>query len=280
MKVFIRKPDLDTCLTSIIMGVRESDDLVVVRENAPFHALADREVLCIEAGGSGLVHLNNFDHHSRSKQLPPACYQAYMLRCSDTRNRSLEKLVSYVVMVDTADPHAPFIAFPSLSNIFSGMCLVSQDYRVQFREGLAIIAKGLEAGLDPFSPVPDIVEWREWRRAKEENTRQLREDCTHATFFESRNGLRVGFLESKAYGGFGYFYRQGCDVAILFNPTFGDPPVRKYTIASQKKRVADLLPDFDIIEPGWNGQPKIIGSPGNGSCLSEKEVLSLVLASL
>lgn len=70
MKVIIRKPDLDTCLTALILGVEGSDEVILVSGDASEEDIMNPDVLSIEAGGSGLVHLNNFDLHDTKTTSP------------------------------------------------------------------------------------------------------------------------------------------------------------------------------------------------------------------
>ncbi len=69
-------------------------------------------------------------------------------------------------------------------------------------------------------------------------------------------------------------------VVVIFNPSFGDPTRRKFTIAGNGKKVVYLLPFFDNMEKGWGGRETIIGSPANGSCLQVEEVLKVVVENL
>lgn len=283
MKVIIQKPDLDTCLTALIMGVSEKDEIVVSKGGASTDDLHNPSVLCIEAGGSGDVHLNNFDHHNTDTGMPPACRQAYDYRASRISHmlsENLGRLVEYVCMVDDEPKDHPPIEFPSLSNIFSGMLLVERDPIQQFLKGIAIIKKVLESNIDPFNTMPDIEEWRAYRIAKEENIKGVKEAIKNAEFYTARNGYKVGFLESKYIGGIGALYNQGCDVVVMFNPTYGNPPVHKWTIAGNGRDVYHLIESFDKIEKGWGGRATIIGSPREGTGLKKEEVMSVVLNNL
>ena len=98
MKVIIQKPDLDTCLTAMVLGIEGTEDIMVSRGEAPAEALNDPAVVCIEAGGSGQVQLNNFDHHNTPSYFSPACRQALEQR--SVRDVKVQRLVDYVCMVD------------------------------------------------------------------------------------------------------------------------------------------------------------------------------------
>ncbi|HOJ43443.1 MAG TPA: hypothetical protein PLW88_00945 [Syntrophorhabdaceae bacterium] len=130
MKVVIQKPDLDTCLTALILGISEKDEITTVEDKADEADINNPSVICIECGGTGLVELNNFDHHDPDRYFPPACIQAYeSLNCSDVK---LIRLVEYVSLVDDRPENTLHILFPSPSNIFSGMVLVEKDVKSSF----------------------------------------------------------------------------------------------------------------------------------------------------
>lgn len=239
MKVIIQKPDLDTCLTALIMGVSKEDEIIISNSDASKADIFNPDILCIEAGGSGLIDLNNFDHHDPDKYFPPACRQAYDFK--GIKDDKLEQLVEYVCMVDDGLKNHPVAAFPSLSNIFSGMLLVEKNKLIQFFKGIEILRTVLDNDLDPFSTMPDIEEWRIYKNAKEENQRRVEEVIRSAEFYNSVSGMKVGFVQSDFIGGIGTLYSQGCDVVIMYNPAFGEPPVKKYTIAGNDRKVSHLL---------------------------------------
>lgn len=275
MRVVIQKPDLDTCLAAFIMGASEKDEIIVSQGEAAETDLMNPEVLCIEAGGSGLVHLNNFDHHDLHKYFPPTCMQAYRHRGLD--DKKLERLVEYVCMVDDGPKGDSRIEFPSLSSIFSGMLLVERDKRLQFFKGIGMLRRVLDENIDPFSTMPAIEEWQPYKNAKEENQRRVEEVLRSAEFYKSESGLNIGFVQSDFIGGIGALYAQGCDVVIMFNHAFGNPPVRKYTIAGNNKKISHLIEHFDKIEPGWGGRETIIGSPREGTDLETRTVITIVV---
>lgn len=278
MKVVIQKPDLDTCLTGLICGVSKHDHIHIVLDSAGNDDLKNPSVLCIECGGTGLMDLNNFDHHDPERYFPPACKQVYdHLKCKDVR---LKRLVKYVCLIDDRSEKHPHIPFPSLSNIFSGMLLVEKDLKKQFLKGIEIFKKVLEDDIDPFSTMPRLFEWAEFIEAKIENMVEIERASKDAQFFYSERGEKIGFLESTSIGGIGALYKAGCDVAIIYNPAFGDPPRPKYTIAGNNKKLVQLLPFFDNMEKGWGGREKIIGSPKAGSRLKPEEILEIVLKNL
>lgn len=282
MRVYIQKADLDTCLAALILDVGDGDHVVVLQHEASEEILVDRNAICIEAGGSGQVHLNNYDHHDPNRYYPPACRQAF--EACYREEPDLERLVDYVAMVDERDTTMPYVPFPSLSNLFSGMLLVTRDPIRQFIEGVRMLRTVLTLKLDPFAPVPELQEWQEYLAAKRENAARLDALISSARMFTARSGLRVGYLTapeaSDAIGGIGALYNMGCEVAVLYSPSFGYPPVRKFTIAGNGVRVAGLLDCLVGKEEGWGGRETIIGSPRVGSTLPEHDVLEMVLDGL
>jgi len=140
MKVIIQQVDMDTALTAFLRGVTPADEIVAVKEQASPDDLADPNTLCIEAGGSGQVDQNNFDHHNTELPLPPACRQT--LEASTRAGPALCRLVDYVTAIDVAGPTAlgPAPGFPTLSDVFSGMRLSLKDPVEQLKAGLTIFA--------------------------------------------------------------------------------------------------------------------------------------------
>jgi len=274
MKVIIQKPDLDTCLTALIMGVSRNDVVCVENNGASPEDIADSSVICIESGGSGLVSLNNFDHHDPDKYFPPACQQAYEHR--NIKDEMLGRLVRYVCIVDDRPNEHPPIQFPSLSSIFSGMLLYEKEPLEQLFSGIDMLKTVLANGIDPFESVPDLEIWHQYKEKKQKNLYELEKILSQAEFFETDNGTKSAYLESSAIGGIGSLYAQNCGVVIIYSPSFGNPPIRKFTIASQNKNVSILLDELKKFEEGWGGRETIIGSPRSGTMLDKTKVLSLV----
>lgn len=279
MRVLIQKPDMDTCLTAFTLGVRAGTcEVEVLRGEAPQQDLNNAKVLCIEAGGSGQVHLNNFDHHNAESYLPPACLQALTLKGSYTPG--MRRLVEYVAQVDEARPIQPPAAFPSLSNLFSGMLFVEKDPVRQLLAGIDIFAAILEWDIDPFGTMPSLAKWAGYVEAKRRNSEELGAMLARAQFFFSAKGRKIGFSEHQAIGGISALYTQGCSVVILYSREFGDPPVPKFTIAGNKVSVFHLKAILDRWEEGWGGRDTILGSPRRGSFLAKETVIRLVLENL
>lgn len=275
MRVVIQKPDLDTCLTGLILGVEETDEVVAVRGDAAEADLKDRRVFCIEAGGSGMTQLGNFDHHNTDDYFPPACRQSY--DHSNYRKERLDQLVEYVSMVDENRKDHPPAPFPSLSNLFSGMLFVEKGPILQFHAGIKLLRMVLAKGLDPFETMPALVEWETYVAAKLENQKQLAMILARAEFHTSRSGLRIGYSEQDAIGGIGILYKQGCHVVVLYSEKFGQPPMRKFTIAGNGIAVGHLKPFLSELESGWGGTRTILGSPREKATrLSKEHLLSIV----
>ena len=278
MRVIIQKIDLDTCLAVFILDVNSRDSIEVSKGNACDADISNPDVLCIEAGGSGLAHLSNFDHHDAKVYLPPACRQAFDRK--GLQDIEIKRLVEYVSMLDDHVAMPPPIEFPSLSNIFSGMLFTERNPVSQMFKGMEILGFVLENGIDPFGTMPYVEEWKGYRRAKTKNRERLVRGLEKAVFYVSRSGKRIGFAESIAIGGTGFFYENGTDIAVLFNPCYGDPPVPKYTVAGKGIPVYHLVDIFNGMEKGWGGRETIIGSPRMGSKLGKETVVEVVIDNL
>ncbi len=283
-RFYIHKVDLDTCLTALVLGISSEDQVTILPGSAAPRLLADPESLCIEVGGSGQVELNNFDHHDESRFFPPACRQAFACRSSHNSRSGLERLVDYVSLVDDPPAEPLKIQYPSLSNLFSGMLMQTLQSDLKFQRGLELLNTVLDQGYDPFAPLSRRPEWRLYLAAKEDNNRRLAESgvIAAARYFTTAGGLKAGFIslsekDSDLIVGPGVLYGEGCDIAVVFSPAFGEPPVRKFTIAGRERPVNHLLPHLARLEPGWGGREKIIGSPQKGgSFLQEKTIIELV----
>jgi hypothetical protein len=279
MKLLFQQADLDTCLTALLLGVTDGDEIVCRRGEATPEELADPIILCIEAGGSGQVHLKNFDHHNTTEPLPPACVQAYRLQGGDAQ---VHRLVDYVAHIDQNSTTLPPITGLTLSGLFSGMRLVIRDPKQQLMTGIALLRTVLAEGIDPFGIMRERPEWHQYIAAKKDNMQGLAEVKDKSRIFTSQGGLMVGYVETVFIGALGALYEMGCHVGIALHPCFGDPPVPKYTIGSNNIRVDALLPALNAQEQGWGGPASgtIIGSPRSGSQLTPAQVTALVQETL
>jgi hypothetical protein len=276
VKVVIQKPDLDTCLTGLILGVKEDDAISTAFENAPVELLSDPKVFCIEAGGSGQVHLNNFDHHDPGLNLPAASRQAYaaMRVCHE----KLDRLVRYVEMIDGCAPRPPQReGLIGLSSIFSGMMHCIQNMRAQFVEGIGMLNTVLEQDIDPFGNIPLIPQWKRYYVAWLKNRMHLAQVLKSIEIFDTNGGRRGGFLDNPGVGGLGCLYAKGCDIGILSCSSFGPGRVQKYTIGSTGLNIGILILSLNTVEPGWGGRSTIIGSPRRGSLLSPEFIIETVV---
>ncbi len=269
-RVVIQKVDLDTALTALLLGVSESDEIVAVRDKASPEDLANPNVLCIECGGSGQTNLNNFDHHNTDRPLPPACMQTFHARFGPGDDEPLERFVDYVSALDARGPELlkqqsqlPPGAFPTLSDIFSGMLLVTKDPKEQLLRGTEICRTVLQEKLDPFGLMPEQEAWKAYIEAKRQNNEAIQKAIANARFLATQSGLKAGFVETDVIGALGALYHLGCQIVIAYSLKFGNPPVPKYTIAGNGIRVDGLLPILNERESGWSGPAHgtIIGSP-------------------
>lgn len=286
MRVVIQQVDMDTCLAAFVLGVSNQDQIEMVQGGAAPEDLADPSVLCIEAGGSGQVHLNNFDHHDTPLPLPPACRQA--LTAAGRIDPAICRLVDYAAVLDTAGPSAlprsPEPGFPTLSSVFSGMrFFLERDPKEQLRAGLAILGTVVEQGIDPFGLIPERPEWGAFLQAKRRERDAIEWVKAEAEIFSARSGRRVGFLQTDVKEAPGALYGLGCEIAVAYSPRFTPPsggaPICKYTIAGNNGiRVDHLLPHLNALDPGWGGPAHgtIIGSPRRGTPLSPEAVKRIV----
>lgn len=277
-KAVIRKPDLDTCLAGVIMGIHPCTPVLIVQSMASDNLLSDPRILCIECGGSGLTHLGNLDHHDPEHYYPPACRQA--LNLFNYPDYELHRLVEYVCMIDEAIPLPGSVNFPSLSSVFSGMLLCEKDTSKAFQAGMKMLKLVLEKGIDPLSTMPTLKGWTTYIETKISNQKKLDEDCSRTIFMNSKHGFCICYLKSENIGGTSRLYKMGCQVVILHNPAFGTPPVNKYTIAGNGIKVSGLLDTLDKLEKGWGGRSCIIGSPFSGSMLKPDQILEIVSTGL
>lgn len=277
--VVIQKPDLDTCLAGLLLGAERVTDLRVVRDLADPVDLRDPAVLCLECGGSGAVVAGNFDHHDTTEALPPACVQALATVGGDAATR---RLVAYVAAIDTAALPPAVVPPPYLSGVFAGMLLRERDPAARFRSGLTLLRRALDLGLDPFDTMPAQPEWRDWIAAKEKNDAGVRAVAAAARILTTGSGRTLGYVETTFYGALGALYAQGCDVAVAYNPRFGDPPAPKFTIGTRGLPLDDVRAALVALEPGWGGPAHgtVLGSPRAGSRLGPDAVLTVLVATL
>jgi hypothetical protein len=284
MRVLFQQADLDTCLTALILGVTEADDISVVCGEADVRDLADPSVVCLEVGGAGQVDLNNYDHHQLGGPLDPACVQA--LARTGNLSQPMRRLVEYVDGVDRGRlGDLPLVKSDvmTLSAVFSGMRLSTPDPRAQFLNGLKMLRLILQRGYDPAGPIPELPEWREFFDRKRLESVAIKSMRNQIRTFMTRQNLRGGFVETDYIGALGLLYDEGFDVAIAYSPNYrspsGGPTIAKYSIGRPAgRRVDGLLSRMNVRDPGWGGPAHgtIIGSPRAGTNLTPDEVIAIV----
>jgi hypothetical protein len=270
MKTIIQKPDLDTCMAGLVLGVTNSDTVVVTPANASYKDLMDPDVICIEAGGSGWVSLNNFDHHDEGQGLPSACVQA--ITAKGLADVYLNKLAGYIEAVDTGRMNF-VVDFPSLSNVFSGIRLVEPRLIDQFFKGIGLLNHMIEYRVDPFSSLEVQKNWAVYIEAKQRNLEKVMQGLKDAVFLNGRTA-KIGVCIQTGIGGFGSLFSEGCDIAILYNPSTAKDTGAKCTISSRDRDLFPFLSQLNALEPGWGGRKNIIGSPRDRGTSIEISMLS------
>lgn len=282
------KVDLDTVGSAYLLGVTREDQVVVVKSGkAEPSDLADPNVVCIEVGGSGQIHLNNYDHHESGGPTRSAMWQTWEKL---GKPAAVKRIVEYIDVLDTKGPQelekfgavrkGPEDESPRrfLSDVFAGILLLERDPVEQLHRGIQLLRDVVEKGLDPF--VDEIPGYDTEVQAKAENARQVRIAVESARWEVSSKGLCVAILETQFPGATGALYGAGAEIVVLLNPNFNG--VRKFTIGGNGVRVDAVLPKLNSLEPGWGGPATgtILGSPREGSKLSLKEVSRIVLETL
>ncbi|MEI7639827.1 MAG: hypothetical protein WCJ37_21105, partial [Syntrophus sp. (in: bacteria)] len=99
-----------------------------------------------------------------------------------------------------------------------------------------------------------------------------------ASYTLSRRGLKIGYMESVAWGALGALYNQGCHIAVVLNPAYGEGGIKKFTIGGNGVPIRTLyLPILSELEKGWGGQETVIGSPWSGSVLEKNTIIDVIL---
>jgi len=297
-KVVIGKVDLDTVGVAFFARVTREHEVVSVRGQATDEDLQNNNVLCIEVGGSGQINLNDWDHHQEGGPVESATWQAAMIfpfpyhyDAEDEEEmqrvaRLSKGLIEYIDQLDCQGPKSfPMYGQPGtyLSDIFSGMLLVTRDQIEKLHKGIEILTLVVEKGIDPSGQMPNIPEWQAYVVAKEENNHQLAKAVEDAQWTKTTSGLKLGFLETKFFGAPGALYGHGADVIVAMNPNFRG--VKKFTVAGNngvkvdacKDRLNELEANQDSTQT-WGGPPTgtILGSPFGGSNLTIHQVVEVV----
>ena len=307
-RVLVGKIDLDTVGVAYLLGVTRKDTVEALRGETSQENLLDPSVLCIEVGGSGMVETCCFDHHAEDGPTDSATLQAAKVKyglcggCSGpTANppycnegdcnlwfspgsgwtSKLHQLVDYVNLLDTKGPESlrdrtgGNVEFPTLSDVFAGLLLTERDPVEQLHKGIELLATVIEEGINPFGTVPGFNAYAE---AKVENNQQIVLAVKSARWETTVVGRKFAILETEFFGAPGALYGAGAEVVVAFNPTFGQPPVAKFTVAGNGIRVNEALQALNALEEGWGGPPTgtIIGSPRSGSTLTLEQVVEIV----
>lgn len=321
-KVQVGKIDLDTVAVAYLFGVGRKDEVVVLKNcQAVEEDLASPRILCIEVGGSGRITEGNFDHHNvpvipaGMGTIYSACRQAWAVHhchycggvvgdperlpyvawgpflgtaCENGENKRVARLVEYIDCLDTLGPEALSRwagrnNFPTLSDVFDGMLLVTRDPIEQLLLGVEILQEVVKHGLDGINPygrmpVEEIPQWAKWVEAKVENNRKIAEAVKLAHWSTTASGYKLAWLKTDFFGAPGALYGVGAQVVVAFSPHFGPNRIPKFTVAGNGIRVDGILSELNAREPGWGGPATgtILGSPREGSKLTLNEVIEIV----
>lgn len=267
MHIAFTKPDMDTCLAAMIAVGSKIYTPIHVQEGARQGLLDDKDVVCIECGGSGQTEFSNFDHHVVGWALPSACFQAYAYYGCDSQ--ALMRLVSYVHKIDMGEYVDSPPEFPSLSNVFSGMLLSGFSAKETLKSGMDIFRTVLEYGIDPYDRMPKLSEWNDYISICKKNKKAIEVAVQNIIEVVSPSGLKVGYLCSNLYGGMGHIYKKGCPIAVLYNPD-----ISKITVGTTGVSLANALRELDRYEFGWGGRNTIISSPARGTSLTPGFVIN------
>lgn len=173
MQVVFQQADLDTCLTAVILGVTERDELSVTTGEASAADLANPSVLCIEAGGSGRTDIGNYDHYGIDAPIESACVQAFASVVEPSEH--LRRLVAYVATVDRGRLGNPPLVTEhvmTLSSVFLGIGVdeLVKEFEAQHDDDNAIIAKALADRLaEAFAENLHAQARHDWGYGKHEN---------------------------------------------------------------------------------------------------------------
>lgn len=306
----------------ILGVTREDSVEVVRSGQASEADLADPSVHCIEVGGSGRVDEECYDHHEAGGPTSAASRQAHesvwgAIYAPDipelhVRNRFSFWLGEYVHIMETYGPK-PFRAArakagrlatdaPYLTDIIAGMLLTERDPVEQFHRGIEVLRrleKALAAGEWNLEVIPTeedfpggrvvplfgrilLPEFARYAEVKAADNRQRFLAVGRASWGTTRTGRKVAWVESTYFGALGALYARGAEVVVAFNQSFGNPPVRKFTIGGNNVEVSGCLERLNALESGWGGSATgtILGSRREGSSLTLEEVVEVVRETL
>jgi hypothetical protein len=269
--LYIRKPDLDTITSAFLLNINQNThQLCLTAEEAPFEVLANRDVVCLECGGSGQTEALNFDHHETGLSLPTAVEQVWEHL---GQNSIFSQLVNYVAWVDSGglrgscpcvgrgdEPRATLSAFTS------GLFLLVPDLQRRFWLGLELVEQVWLSGLPPWDLSAGLLErelWSKYFQAKISAAREL--DLLRPEVVELHGNPKVLALSSEHYGAHGLLRKMGAAVRVAHRPSDGQITVSVDEL--HRLWLDNLKMALNYQEPGWGGPSggTILASPFAGT---------------
>ncbi len=198
-----------------------------------------------------------------------------------------------VTYINTLEIHGPRClrekigdtVFPTLYDILSGLLLSVREPVAQLLAGLEILHLAKEQNLNPFGTVPldCFPHFEDYAKAKAEHRAQLQAGVVEPAKWErTQSGRRLAYVETVRFGALGALYQAGAEIAVVYNPQFGEPPVAKFSIAGDGLRIDAVRAPLNEMEPGWGGPAHgtILSSPKAGSKLTLETVVGTVKKAL
>lgn len=275
------KPDLDTVVAAYLLRPRGLGQLCHLSEEAPDSFLDNRQILCIECGGSGRVEDSDFDHHGKYL-LPCAAEQVWAFI---GQPKVFSELVRYTACIDTgqagnAGPHTG--VGMTLSGLFSGLRIYHKNAVDQFWAGLALLREFCGQELSPADVMPLVrvsPTANSYFQARKRAGQALAAERKRIQLYTFR-GYTVGALTSGLPGVHGLMRQAGADISVAGNKALaGD--MQRWSISVRQGLEAiiiRMLPALEQMESGWGGPAGggIICGPRKGSRLALAEILACV----
>ncbi len=278
--VYIIKPDLDTIVTAALAGINpKTHQLVVLTSRAPAAVLENPKFLCLECGGSGQIHLNNFDHHDGTG-LPSACVQA--LKVFMTDDLFMHRLVAYAAAIDSG-VFTPKSGNITLGHVLGGLALTYTSFEHCFWAGLHVVRELVARRISPQNLGLHMHQNSLWAGyvARQKAQRVALSNCTQAV---RRIAVPCGYLLAltTCYAGVhGLLLSLGGQVRLAMRHL---PSGKTQATISCANDLRHILSHFLALasqhEQGWGGPDHgcIVASPYGGSCLGEEEILAIITA--